>query len=287
MTERRVAGLAWALLALTVTLALAGPVVVVRLAGSFGSLGARLVGGLASIVFCLVGGVIVSRQPRNTIGWLLLVVGTSFSFSTTVLDNWSQALPATAALTPLMFLLLWVSSWTWWLLVGPLLLIPLLFPAGRLLSPRWRWVIVLLGLSFGAFAVGATFSATITLPNATQPVPNPVGFLPEALDQIFFGAFEWTLPAAAAASGAALVVRYRRAGALERQQIKWFMYAGALFVVAFILQFVIHTDSPENTIDLPGVLFLAAILAVPLSIGVAILRYRLRDIDFLIRRTLP
>jgi len=286
--RRRVlaAWLAWTLLALTVALALAGPVVIVRQAGSVGTLGASVVNGLAAIMFCLVGALIVSRQPRNTIGWLLLVVGVSFSFSTTVLDNWTQALPATAALTPPTFLLLWVSSWSWWLLVGPLLLIPLLFPTGRLLSPRWRWAIGLLGLSFGAFLVGATFAANVTLPNATQPVPNPIGFLPDAVDQIFFSVFAWTLPVAALVCGAALLVRYRRAGALERQQIKWFLYAGALFVVAFILQFVLASDSPNNAIDLPGILFVVAILAVPLSIGIAILRYRLWDIDILIRRTL-
>jgi hypothetical protein len=287
-TRRRVlaAWLAWALLALTVALALAGPVVIVRQAGSVGTLGASVVNGLAAIMFCLVGALIVSRQPRNTIGWLLVVVGVSFSFSTTVLDNWTQALPATAVLTPSTFLLLWVSSWSWWLLVGPLLLIPLLFPTGRLLSPRWRWAIGLLGLSFGAFLVGATFAANVTLPNATQPVPSPIGFLPDAVDQIFFAVFTWTLVVAALVCGAALLVRYRRAGALERQQIKWFLYAGALFVVAFILQFLLSSASPNNTIDLPGILFAFAILAVPLSIGIAILRYRLWDIDILIRRTL-
>ena len=149
MTSNKLTGLAWALGALTVALAVAGPIIAARLAGglaSFNTLGLSIVSGLPSLEFRLVGAWIVSRQPRNTIGWLL--VGPSFAFSTTVLSNWRASLPASATLTPLNLLLLWLSSWTWWLLIGPLLLIPLLFPTGRLLSPRWRWVVALLVVGF-------------------------------------------------------------------------------------------------------------------------------------------
>ena len=288
MTRNRLAGLAWALCALTVALAAAGPIVASRVAAATATppqLGLVILNGLAAAEFSLMGALIVSRQPRNTIGWLLLAVGPSFALSTTVLNPWSQALPSSATLTPLNFLLLWLSSWTWWLLVGPLLLIPLVFPDGRLLSPRWRWVVFLLAGSFGIFLIGATFTATTTLPNGTQPVLIPIGFLPDSVTQILFGAFPFPLLAAAFGSGAAVFVRYRRADAAERQQIKWFLYAGALFVVAFIVQFVVPSGA-DNAITLPGVLFIGAILFVPVSIGIAILRYRLWDIDVVIRRTL-
>jgi hypothetical protein len=283
------AWLAWALCGLGVALALAGPVITLREAGStagFAGTGQSVVSGLISIVFGLVGALIVSRQPRQTIGWLVLIVGPSFSFGT-VLDQWSQMLPATAALTPLTMLLLWLGGWNWWLLVGPLLLIPMLFPTGRLLSPRWRWAVALLAGSFAFFLLSGTFSPTVTLPHATTPVRNPVGFLPGSVAQFFFGLFEWSLPAAAICSAAAAVIRYRRAGAVERQQIKWVLYAGALFVLAFVLQFITASDSSGGLMGtVVGVLFGVGILSIPLSIGIAILRYRLWDIDILIRRTL-
>ena len=288
MTRNRLAGLAWTLCALTVALAVAGPIIAIRVAGTTANLpqlGLVMVNGLAAVEFSLMGSLIVSRQPRNTIGWLLLVVGPSFAASVTVLDSWARALPDPVILTPLNILLLWFSGWSWWLLVGPLLLIPLVFPDGRLLSPRWRWVVALLAGSFAIFLIGATFTATATLSDGTRTVANPIGFLPDSVTQILFGAFPFPLLAAALGSGAALFVRYRRAGAVERQQIKWFLYAGALFVVAFIIQFVVPSGS-DNAITFPGVLFIGAILFVPVSIGVAILRYRLWDIDVVIRRTL-
>ncbi len=291
MSKRQSAWLAWALCAIGIVLALASLILTTQMAGGLpvpSAMGEGVLSALIAIAYGVVGALVVSRQPHNLIGWLLLVVGASFAFGTAVLEPWSLSLPATAELTPTTLLLAWLSGVSWWLLVGPLLLIPLVFPTGRLLSSRWKWVVVLLAASLAAFLLSVTFPITFTLPNATEPARNPLGFLPEAVAQILFVLFQVLLPAAAVGSVAAIFVRYRRAGPVERQQLKWFLYACALFVMAFVLQFFYNsnTSGTSGSVSVIDVLFGLAIPSIPIAIGVAILRYRLWDIDVIIRRTL-
>jgi len=285
MRHSKAAWLAWALCALGVALALAELIYSIRAPGT-ADVGESLFGTLISIVFGLVGALIVSRQPRQIIGWLVLIVGSSFAVGSLV-SQWAQTLPAAVELTPVTLLVLSIGAWSWWLLLAPLLLISLLFPTGQLLSPRWRWVVALLALSFVFFVLSITFPLTITLPNATTPLPNPAGFLPDAVAQALYAGFQWSLPVAALASAAAMFVRYRRSGTVQRHQIKWVAYAITLFIAGFILQFVLETDTSGGFLNaVIGLVFVAGILSIPLSIGIAILRYRLWDIDLLIRRTL-
>src|SRR6185369_15051868 len=129
MTRTRAAGLAWALCALGLLLALAEPLLALRMAGGAVPLvevAQSVPSGLFAIVFGLVGALIVSRQPRQTIGWLVLIIGPCYAAGD-LLNQWSAQLPATTVLTPIVMLLVWLGGVSWWLLVGPLLLIPLLF----------------------------------------------------------------------------------------------------------------------------------------------------------------
>ena len=158
--------------------------------------------------------------------------------------------------------------------------LPLYFPTGRLLSPRWRPVLWL----------GIAFLSSAVVSNALQPGPtewlehvrparNPVVYLPAAkplLDVI--GVAGLCLLPGVGGAIAALVVRFRRSGGIERQQLKWFTYAAALAPLPFLVYEVV-----------PGVfeLLLAVLLPlVPISVGIAILRYRLYEIDRIINRTL-
>jgi hypothetical protein len=181
------------------------------------------------------------------------------------------------------YLSIWLSGWTWWLLIGPLLLVLLVFPTGRLLSPRWRWVVVLIAVVFASFLIIATASPMWQDPNSGQIVPNPLGVMPV---DISFEAIQapWSigLLSAVGLCVISVLLRYRRAGAVEREQLKWFFYACGIFLAVYAPGFLIQSDAP----DLFGVLFGFAILFIPVSIGIAILRYRLFDIDIIIRRTL-
>jgi hypothetical protein len=262
--------LAWTLCALVVVLAAAGPVLSISGAGAIlgpWDIGNRVLNAMWAIAFSVVGTLIVSRQPHNTIGWLLMFIGCSFAFSVTVLGHWSQSLPASPALTFTTLLLAWLSGWSWWLLIGPLLLILLLFSKGRLLSPRWTWVVVVLAASFSIFLLFATFSTTFTLPNSTEPTPNPLGFLPDAVAQIFLVLFQLSLVATVVSCLAAIFVRYRRAGAVEREQIKWFLYACRLFGVVFALQIFHQLNATRASHSVACPLPFSARLPIPVSMS--------------------
>jgi len=235
------------------------------------------------VVFGLVGVLIISRQPRQTIGWLLTFVGvtnTTGGLLTTIME---QGLPAVPEPTPGVLVLLWLNSWGWWLLMGPLLLILLLFPTGRLLSRRWRWVVGALGASFVIFLGLATFGPTFDLPNGAGTLPNPLGFLPDPGTPAILGPWTALLASVLALCVASVFVRYRRAAGAERAQIRWFLFACGLFLAVFLISAI---RGQFEAVDIWTLVFDIAIMGIPLSIGVAILRYRLYDIDVLIRRTL-
>jgi hypothetical protein len=158
--------------------------------------------------------------------------------------------------------------------------LPLYFPTGRLLSPRWRPVLWL-GIAY----LGAAVASNALLPGpgvwlaGVRPARNPVVYLPAAkplLDVI--GVAGLCLLPGIGGAVAALVVRFRRSRGIERQQLKWFTYAAALAPLPFLVYEVV-----------PGAfeLLLAVTLPlVPISVGIAILRYRLYEIDRIINRTL-
>jgi hypothetical protein len=277
VTARTAARLAWSLCA--------GCVVV----GGFGVVVFQLVKGAselgwaplpALLAFAVVGGLVAARQPRNPVGWLLLAVAVCMTVRLVGESYARYALITAPGSLPGGLYGAWLQ-WSWFGVVAILaIFLPLYFPTGRLLSPRWRPVLWL----------GIAYLSAAILSNALQPGPtewlagvrparNPVVYLPAAkplLDVIGVAGI-CLLPAVGGAI-AALVVRFRRSRGIERQQLKWFTYAAALAPLPFLVYEVV-----------PGVfeLLLALLLPlVPISVGIAILRYRLYEIDRIINRTL-
>jgi hypothetical protein len=179
----------------------------------------------------------------------------------------------------------WVSSWLVFIIIGFSVLYILLFPTGRLPSRRWRWVtwltvaFVLVGVMLGAFSSGPV--------EGLGPIRNPLGIkgFSDVSHSIVFNMVALVLVVAAAWS---VFMRLRGAIGVERQQIKWFAYAAAATVMGLVLAYII-----PDVIDVPlwferigHAIFLLLIPAIPISIGIAILKYRLYDIDLLINRTL-
>src|SRR5215212_4575950 len=159
-----------------------------------------------------------------------------------------------------------------------------LFPTGRLPSRRWRWLpwltgaFVLVGVVLSAFSSGAYFGAL-------GPIRNPLGI--EGFTNVYKAVLYTLAPILYVAIALAVFMRLRRAVGVERQQLKWFAYAVAIFAIATTLYVI------TITIDAPGwfewaanAILTAAGTTIPVSIGIAILRYRLYDIDILINRTL-
>jgi hypothetical protein len=175
----------------------------------------------------------------------------------------------------------WYASWTWYPTTALVLVFtPLLFPTGRLVSPGWRPVAWLAGAATAAFTVLAALQPTLGGLAHDRVVPNPIGVAglenPEnsTIGTVLLGLVVVSMVAAVVS----LAIRFRRSRGDERQQLKWFTYAGALLPLVALAD--VLPDSLSN------LLFAAVIVFLPAATGIAILRYRLYEIDRLINRTL-
>jgi hypothetical protein len=252
-------------------------------------LGGNLLWGLLPVEFAFLAAMIISRQPRNLIGWLLLGPALALANDGSFNAYFGGFSAPPAAPSPGFLAALWFFSWSWLLLVFPVFLILQLFPSGRPLSGRWRWA------AQYVLAVGIFFFCVIGFGQATAPnnldwtIENPVGFIPaDWIEQtgmlfIFIGLLSSTM-----LSTAALIVRYRRAVVLERAQIKWLLYACGIFALFYIPSIFGNLQTSDWGWG-NGLLYLLApltFMAIPAAIGIAILRYRLWDIDIIIQKTL-
>jgi hypothetical protein len=239
---------------------------------------------LFSVGFSTVGAVIVPRMPpENPIGWLFCAIGLLWA----VLHYSGQyaiyTLQAAPGSLPAGELASWVYSWLWVLGLGLSVFLSLLFPNGRFLSGRWRWFARLSALLTLVGAVLAAFSpGRIVL--GLPAIRNPLGIevLPNAYVPV--QVLMLVLIAVAAAS---LLMRWMYARGVERQQTKWFTYTTAEAASGAILKYVI--SEPLDLVWLGWVgqaLVLIGLAGIPISMGIAITRYRLYEIDLIINRTL-
>jgi hypothetical protein len=241
-----------------------------------------------TVAFSVVGAMIASHRPGNPIGWIFCAAALFQGLAVFGDEYATYALitrPGSLTLGPEMS---WLTEWIWAPGLGLILVfLPLLFPDGRPPSRRWRWVAWLGGISIVMIVVLAM--VILWSERGTQLLRDPVsdeagpawilGLLVEAV------AFPLMLVAGLAAV-ISLFVRFRRARGDERQQIKWFASASALTLgFVFVLQTLNNT---QNSLLEAGLATVALILipSIPVATGVAILRYRLYDIDRLINRAL-
>jgi hypothetical protein len=237
------------------------------------------------LMFAIPAVLIVSRQPRNTIGWLLMFPAGVFAV-VGLADNYLQSVVA-AQPTLLLLLVAWFSSWSWLLYIFPLLLIALLFPSGRPPSRRWNWVGAAVVLWAILLILVASFGKIIQ-PNVGPELPNPLGlFSVEFLLQLI-GPWQVGLLLLTILCVASLFVRYRRGPVVEQEQIKWLVYACGVFAVVFVVGgFVLGLgDKPTFASDVFNFLLALTTACIPIAIAIAVLRYRLWDIDVIIQRTL-
>jgi signal transduction histidine kinase len=227
------------------------------------------------LMMASVGWLIAVRRPENRIGWLLLGIaflGTSVSFpnlyvASAVYLHWH--LPAAEWVY-------WIEQLPWIILIGSLLVVlPLLFPDGHLLSRRWVIPIGLLGL------LTLTIELASLDPRATAPLHNPMGIAAFSGYANFITSGFFVIPfSLICASGmVSLVVRYRRGDDREREQLKWLLAAVVVLLLAVLLQLVANALSGWPLIPV-------AAAFLPIAIGIAVLRYRLYDIDLIINKAL-
>jgi hypothetical protein len=285
MSRRSAAWLAWSLVALSVALFLGG----IALARTTRAIDTELpyggavyaVLGLATVLtFSVVGAIVASRHPRNTIGWIFCTTGLIEGLDRLargyaefwLASGWGpRSLAETTA---------WFATWAWILLHGvPATFLLLLFPDGRLPSPRWRPVAWCAALGISGSVVGY---ALVAGPLGDFPqIVNPYGVDSPVVSVVAVAA-ALVAVGSMVASAVSVIVRARHAGRVERQQIKWLAYGGAVVVGTSLVASGISLWSVAVSI----VAIRIALLGLPLFTGIAIVRYRLYDIDIIINRTL-
>lgn len=229
----------------------------------------------------VIGGLIVNRMPGNAVGWIFLasslgmgLTAAAFAWATLSHDRYADGLPGTVFAA---WLNLWIALPS---LISLVALVPLLFPDGRLPSPRWRWVTALAGAGIAATAVGSALT-----PGPMDPIgiDNPIGVhLAHPLVDVLGALDAVTGVVVFALALIALVTRYRHGSSVERLQLRWFAFPAAVAIVMFGLSSFFPTGPVNNVAWICG---LAALAALPIAIGIAILRYRLYDIDLILNRT--
>jgi hypothetical protein len=285
MSARSSSWLAWSLLAISVALTALG-LFLLALNLSHEDVHVYdywLENTLSAVLFSTVGAIVASRRAENPVGWLFCLLGLAFSIGHSSSQYAIYAQLAQPGLLPAGQALAWISSWILPPIIGLQVFAFLLFPTGRLPGRRWRW---LAWLTVASVVVGTISSAFTLGANAgLGPVQNPLGI--DGFSSVY-GAVLTLLTLLTVPAALSPFARLRRAGGVERQQIKWFAYAAAATVGGLIFAYMI-----PNSIDTPRwfertgyALLIATTPAIPVSIGIAILRYRLYDIDRIINRTL-
>jgi hypothetical protein len=234
-----------------------------------------------AVGYSTVGAILASRLPKSPIGWLFCAIGLSFGVVHFSAEYAIYALLARPGLLPGGEASVWIRSWAWIPAIGFVVFLALLFPDGRLPSASWRWFA---RLTIAAVLVGVILAAFSPGPILDLPIRNPLGI--EGLPNLYrtVEVFMYTLVVVGTSS---MLLRLRRAGWIERQQIKWFAYATAVAISGIILKNTIFLMTGETWVWWAGlVLTVIGLAGSPIGMGVAIFRYRLCQIDLLINRTL-
>jgi hypothetical protein len=286
MAPQTAVRLAWSLFGLALTLFVVSiPLHLISVHGHSRDLGPGAVLTMLPLGLILLGALIVSRQPRNAIGWIFTWAGVAVcsAFTADAYISFSQANHLHLPGIPM-------AAWYENLAAGPVIFgafafLFLLFPDGHVISPRWRPVAWITGA-----ATVAVFAASAFKPGPLGDYPainNPFGLALDAGGMDGPGGLTFfVLMAGLAAAAVSLVLRFRRSRGEERQQLK-------LFATATVFSAILLLSGPLFWFVIPGpvgqlwnVVFLLAVIILPAAIGVAMLKYRLYEIDVIINRAL-
>jgi hypothetical protein len=239
--------------------------------------------------FTVVGWIVARRQPRNPIGWIMLLLALIYMASS---DAGLYAVIAYRYGHPhLLLARLAVFLTQGWVALLLLLPVPiLLFPDGRLPSPRWRWAFRAYVLAGGAFFIGEGIRdlRAFTERHLKIDSSGELAVFTSSAKGLYAAAGVLLLLIYAALALSFVVgqlLMFRRSTGQRRAQLKWLMTGGVIGIVGFVLLIVLSTSS-SSPLRAVGNVAIFGVVAVPLSIGVGILKYRLYDIDRLISRTL-
>jgi hypothetical protein len=243
---------------------------------------------VSAVAFSSVGAVVGSRRPENPIGWLFCAIGVFAAIVLLSSEYAAYALLAQPDPLPGGLVMVWIRAWVWVPYVGLFVLLFLVFPEGwpRNRALRWFTSLVLFVIAYGTILAAFSPGPIDAIGGA---VDNPLGM--EALRGVgtnsAVGPVESVLYVLGIVAAASLFGRMRRARGVERQQIKWFAYATVVLVAGAILAFTVSEATGVQWLGEIGfILTMVGLAGLPMAIGIAVLRYRLYNIDRIINRTL-
>jgi hypothetical protein len=240
------------------------------------------------VAFSTVGALVASREPRNAVGWIMCWAGFNYAIASAALTYADTRIDAATGVSTFDQVVVWVGGWAWIMGAGPAAtLLLLLFPDGKLPSRRFRPVAWL--------AVAGILSIFASVAFDPGPIPdyesvtNLAGIRGAgSLLKLVGNLGGLALIVTVVASLGSIVIRYRRAATDVRQQLKWLMFAAGLIGLSLIAGILAESliSSADVASDVSNLLTTASLSAIPVAIGIAILKHRLYDIDLIINRTL-
>jgi hypothetical protein len=234
-----------------------------------------------SFLFSLMGLVILQYHPKHAVGWTFMILGLLTSVQALLFEYGTYALVLYPGSLPGGVFVAWVLNWYWMILFIPMSAMLILFPDGNLPSPRWYYPFIV-ALCLTLFGIGLSAITPGSLDSSFEFLENPYGvtqlggtvlntdYLDIILTAILIPLFGMAL--------AGLIAKMHRSQGRERDQFKWFVFAGVFLIITFPTAAL-----PSREIQL---FFIAAMFFLPVAMGIAIVRHRLYDIDLIIRRTL-
>jgi hypothetical protein len=244
-----------------------------------GGVGLAIYEAVVYTVIAGLGASVTARQPRNPVGWLLQLIALALALNAVGNQIYVRQLTLQGEVTGFGAYATWSISWLWIFAIVPAFAVfPLLFPTGRPQSAPW-WIVLWIALAAGA----VMWFGTAFVPGPVEGYPavvNPVGIDNPIIARLGWVGFGVLVPTTLAAI-ASVVIRFRRSTGIERQQLKWVAMAAALLPIAFS-----GFGAGSNDDALGFAILLTGLLLVAVAVAVAMLRYRLYDIDVVINRTL-
>ena len=253
------------------------------------SWGFRGASELFAVTCGTVGAIVALRRPDNPIGWLFCAIGASFAVQSLINEYVLASVFVVPGGLPWTTQLGWLLSWIWVPPLGlALIFLPLLFPTGHLLSPRWRIAAVV-----GVVAIVSFSVAMALVPGPIQQakfLDNPVtlpGMALETYETVVYPIAIIPLALAIALAMTSLVRRFRQSPDEPRRQIKWFALAALVAGITNTLyQVIAVVGASPAVVKGMEILVVVSLIGLPTAAGLAILRYRLFDIDRIISRTI-
>jgi hypothetical protein len=282
MSPRAAAWLAWSLWALSSTLTALSILLLILTSSHSNIFDYWVESTLISVSCSTVGALIASRRPENPTGWIFCALGLAAGVRHFGAEYAIYALLVEPGSLPFGEVLAWITSWIRVPYFSLFVYVALVFPDGRLPPGRWQWVAWLTAIVVAVGTISVAFSRGAT--RGLGPISNPfaIEWVPRVATLV-----EVLIFALGIVAGASLFARLRHATWVERQQIKWFAYSITVTASGAILTYSIGEALGVGWVRGMGFVFvIVGLVGISTSVGIAILRYRLYEIDHIINRTL-